>query len=446
MSRACSSLPSTPSRRRSAALRILLGTTLLLTASLLCPGCGDAPKAPAAPGEADAPEQGAAAPAAAPVVAGTGLDEATQQRVQAALAKGRAFLLAQQAESGGFGDAAIQVPPNVGFTALAAGGLLGTTPRAEVTKDEALLKALRFIVGFRQESGAIVDDPRFTNYQTSAAAGVLALAKLGEFAPTANAARNFLAQSQIAGDPSDPSFGGFPYKQDQGQAADLSNVQFAATTLHDLGLEKDSEVWQRLVAYLNRVQNYSEVNTSSYELEVEGEARTYVVGGDGGAIYGPGMSKAPDVKRADGRWEFKSYGSMTYALLKCLLFAGVDPKDPRFVLALQWISDHWTVDRNPGFEGAPKPEEAGQQGYYYFLYTATRALAEVERFTKRPFNVVDAQGRSHDWRREMCDAVIARQQEDGSWANPMDRWNEGSAILCTGYALQALAFASGRLP
>jgi squalene-hopene/tetraprenyl-beta-curcumene cyclase len=188
------------------------------------------------------------------------------------------------------------------------------------------------------------------------------------------------------------------------------------------------------------------VNTSTYEHEVKGEKRTYVVGSDGGAIYGPGMSKAPDVKRADGRLEFQSYGSMTYALLKCLIFAGVDPKDPRMVLALKWISDHFTVDRNPGFEGGADPEKDGQQGYYYYLYTATRALQELERATGTKANITDAQGRKHDWRREMAEALLERQGEAGSWVNAVDRWEEGSDLLATSYAVQSLAFITGRLP
>lgn len=428
----------------------------LLALACALAACGDkdpgqeggaaAPPATDAGREAGGPEPAQTPPTpGAPALAGEGLEAGLRARVDAALARGRAFLLARQAEDGGFGDPALELPPNVGFTALAAGGLLATTPRAQAATDPALLSALRFIAGHQKESGAIVDDPRYTNYQTSAAGGVLALAKVGEFAPVATRARNFLAQSQIAADPADPSFGGFPYKE--GEPADLSNVQFAATTLHDLGLAKDHEVWQRLVAYLQRVQNYSENQPESWELEREGEARVYVLGADGGAVYSPRESKAGEVKRADGRWELKSYGSMTYALLKCLLFAGVDPKDPRVVLALQWISNHWTVERNPGFEGAEDPAKAGQQGYYYYLYTAARALAEVERFTKQPFRVVDAGGRAHDWRQEICAALLARQADDGSWVNPaMDRWNEGSPILCTGYALQTLAFAAGRLP
>ena len=33
------------------------------------------------------------------------------------------------------------------------------------------------------------------------------------------------------------------------------------------------------------------------------------------------------------------------------------------------LSNHWTVERNPGFEAAEDPQSAGQQGYYYYLYT-----------------------------------------------------------------------------
>ena len=80
---------------------------------------------------------------------------------------------------------------------------------------------------------------------------------------------------------------------------------------------------------------------------------------------------------------------MTYALLKCLLLAGVDVKDPRVVAALGWITQNFSLDRNPGFEGAADPEKAGQQGWYYYVYTLARTLAEYERITQKPLVVKD---------------------------------------------------------
>ncbi|MFM1997256.1 MAG: hypothetical protein RLZZ111_1643, partial [Planctomycetota bacterium] len=48
-------------------------------------------------------------------------------------------------------------------------------------------------------------------------------------------------------------------------------------------------------------------------------------------------------------------------------------------------------------------------------------------------------GSRHAWRSELADAVIARQQPDGSWVNTNPRWMEGDPNLVTSYALLALA-------
>ena len=101
------------------------------------------------------------------------------------------------------------------------------------------------------------------------------------------------------------------------------------------------------------------------------------------------------VKRSDGKWELRSYGSMTYAVLKLLLFAGIPADDPRVKGVVHWIANNWTVERNPGFEGSEDPEKMSQQGMYYFLYTATRALAAYEQSTGAPLIVKRADGREH---------------------------------------------------
>ena len=46
----------------------------------------------------------------------------------------------------------------------------------------------------------------------------------------------------------------------------------------------------------------------------------------------------------------------------------------------------------------------------------------------------------HAWRDELADAVITRQQPDGSWVNANARWMENDPNLVTAYALMALAY------
>jgi squalene-hopene/tetraprenyl-beta-curcumene cyclase len=256
-------------------------------------------------------------------------------------------------------------------------------------------------------------------------------------------ARNHLVQSQIVGNEDDLNHGAFPYHSNSPRPADLSNVQFAAQALAEAGLPKDHVVWTRIVTYLGKVQNRSETNKVKVtrEVGVKDKTETVVSGDDGGSAYAPGLSYADWEKRPDGTYSPRSYGSMTYALLKCLLLAGVDPKDPRVVAALGWLTKNFAVDRNAGM-----PSDRALQGYYYGLFTAARTLGEYERITQKPLEVTDSTGRKHDWRKEIAEELLRRQAEDGSWKNEQEeRWEEGSKVLATSYAMQALALVKGRL-
>ncbi|HVW36277.1 MAG TPA: hypothetical protein VHB99_03190, partial [Pirellulales bacterium] len=54
--------------------------------------------------------------------------------------------------------------------------------------------------------------------------------------------------------------------------------------------------------------------------------------------------------------------------------------------------------------------------------------------------ITDADGKEHDWRKELLAALAERQNADGSWTNADSRWLEGDPNLCTGFALLALSY------
>lgn len=425
------------------------GTLPLLLAACWLPllgACGDSDAPAPGPAAGNAEELPAVTGGAAPGSLGA---PQTGPSAAEVLARGKAFLLrARDAEKGGWGDPAAKIPTNGGFTGMAVLGVIAGTPRAEVATTPEILAALRYLASFQGENGAIVDDPKIANYTTSVSVGAFAAARVAEFASIQAKARDWLAASQIRGDDSDLSYGGFPYKQaTTGQPADLSNLQMAAQGLKDAGLPEDHETWKAMQTYLARVQNASEGNELVLQREVAGEKVEVVSGDDGGAVYGPGESKAGLVKRSDGRYEPRSYGSMSYALLKCLLFAGVPGDDPRVERVVGWIQDHYTFDTNPGFEGGADLEKEGRKGYYYYLYTAARALAEYEKARGEKWIVRTQDGRVHDWRHDLRRTLVSLQRDDGSWVNDRsDMWHEASPVLATSYAMQALAFVEGRLP
>jgi len=217
-------------------------------------------------------------------------------------------------------------------------------------------------------------------------------------------------------------FGGAGYGN--GKRPDLSNTQMMLDAMHDAGVSPEDPAMERALAFVARTQNRKSSNPAPWAQNGTG---------DGGFVYSPangGESMASDAA-GEGRYgeklatkSLRSYGSMTYAGFKSLLYAGLSREDPRVKDALAWIAAHFTFDENPGL---------GQQGYFYYLHAMSRALQVSQMQT-----VTDAKGNSHDWRIGLVDAIASRQREDGSWKNTNERWEEANEQLATIYAVLAL--------
>jgi squalene-hopene/tetraprenyl-beta-curcumene cyclase len=217
-------------------------------------------------------------------------------------------------------------------------------------------------------------------------------------------------------DPKNDFHGGFGY--DSHSRPDLSNSQFALDALEAAGISKDDPALKKALIFVSRCQNLKgEGNDQPWAGKIN----------DGSFIYSPaagGQSKAG----GDPQTGLIGYGSMTYAGIKSMIYCGVDKEDPRIKKALQWIQKHYTVDANPGM-----PKAIGQRGLYYYYHTMAKALDVLGMD-----QIVDAQGKAHDWRKDITNALAKRQRSDGSWLNERDQWMEGDPNLVTGYALMAL--------
>jgi len=217
-------------------------------------------------------------------------------------------------------------------------------------------------------------------------------------------------------------FGGAGYGN--GKRPDLSNTQMMLDAMHDAGVSADDPAVQRALRFLERAQNRKASNSAAWA-----QSGT----GDGGFVYSPangGESFASDAA-GEGRYgeklavkSLRSYGSMTYAGFKSMLYAGLSKDDPRVKDALAWISAHFTFVENPGL---------GAQGYFYYIHAMSRAL-----FASRLERIETPNGTSHDWRSELVDALCTRQRPDGSWRNDAERWEESNEDLATIYAVLAL--------
>ncbi|MEO8270873.1 MAG: hypothetical protein ABI557_14205, partial [Aureliella sp.] len=138
-------------------------------------------------------------------------------------------------------------------------------------------------------------------------------------------------------------------------------------------------------------------------------------------VSGGGISPAGDTPSGG----LRSYGSMTYAGLKSMIYAGLSPKDPRVAAALTWIKKHYTLESNPGL---------GDAGLYYYYHLFAKALdsAELSDFTA-------ADGQQHDWRAELVEHLGKLQAADGSWTNSNSKWMESDPNLATVFSLLALS-------
>ncbi|MFN0009699.1 MAG: prenyltransferase/squalene oxidase repeat-containing protein [Planctomycetota bacterium] len=362
-------------------------------------------------------------------------EAADRAKAAASLAKGGTFLLGKQKDGKFEGRPG---KPDAGITAMAIGALLCVPEPRPPEVQKAIDSGLAWIASLQKPNGSI-HDGEMANYVTCASVLALARSKKPEYAPVIAKARDFLLvlqNDEAEGfSPDHPFYGGNSYGNEE--RPDLSNVQMALEALAASGLEKGHEAYQRALVFLSRCQNRSESNTLRYD---GGSGNVIVSGDDGGATYAPGDSKAGTVELANGKKVGRSYGSMTYALLKSFIFAGLSKDDPRMQACWEWLKKNYTLDVNPGFESSKDPT-ASYQGLFYYFHTMAKALDLYGEET-----IVDAQGKSHPWRAELCGRLVAMQRkEDGSWKNEnSSRWWEGNPVLATSYALVTLDAAMPR--
>lgn len=346
------------------------------------------------------------------VVAPLRAEDASQPTASQLVAKGVQFLRGSQAEDGSFSKEA-----GPGITALVATALLRN---GHTTDDPTVAKAIDYVLENRRDDGGIYGQgSHYKNYETSLAVMCLSEAnQQGRYDETIARAEKFLKKLQWddeeGHDINSPSYGGGGYGRHS--RPDMSNTSFLIDALKAAGAKEDDPALQKALLFVSRSQNLeSEHNATEFAGKVN----------DGGFYYTPaagGSSQAGTTPNGG----LRSYGSMTYAGLKSMLYAGVDSDDPRVAAAYKWIQRHFTLAENPGM---------GQQGLFYYFHTFAKALDAVGKD-----DLVDADGKSHNWRAELVARLAELQNDNGSWLNPNDRWMEADPNLVTGYALLALSY------
>ena len=354
--------------------------------------------------------------------------------------RGFSFLLTQQ-EDGVFSVAfGGKKYPDVGLTGIGLAALQ-TKPTALRSDDERALiqRGLAWLLGQQNEDGSFGQ----TNVNYSTCSAVMALAasdgRQSFTEPLANAQRYILGMQNAEGRDyarSDRDYGSIGYGGDE--RGDLSNLQFALEALRSSGLEESQEAFAKAVVFLQRTQNLAEYNDFKGRTREDGVWRDVRPGDDGGSAYYPGNSPAGYLDLPDGTRVPRSYGSMTYALLKAYTLCGLQASDPRIQAATTWIQEHWTVTENPGVDprlGA----DAAHQGLYYYYMAMAQALdiVGIERIEVKDAPTVS-------WRDALAKHLETSQRDDGSWLNERNsRWWENQPLVCTVYSMLALDRCSG---
>lgn len=293
--------------------------------------------------------------------------------------------------------------------------------------EQALRKGFAYLENFVKPDGGIYRN-EYKSYTTAVCLLAFTESNLEKYKPVINNAKGFLIQFQVDetdGISRDHKFyGGIGYGGDD--RPDLSNTQLALEAIKaaedyearyrqiipgntnqveieekELGLH-----WRKALVFLARCQNVKTVNDMPYAED------------DGGFIYETGHYK-PERSH--------SYGSMTYAGVKSLVYARVDRDDIRVTRAVSWIRSHYTLEENPGF---------GTAALYYYYMTFAKCLDALGEEV-----IVDDKGTKHYWREDVIKKLISLQHEEGYWVNPDARYWQNIKDLVTAYSIIGMKFA-----
>ncbi len=345
------------------------------------------------------------------------------------------------------GETVMRSFPDPAFTGFGLMALQSKPASKRTAAEQDVIdRGLRWLLSQQNEDGTF--GQQVTNYTTCVVVGALSRWPDPSKAQALKRAQKaiLMFQNTESGgySPGDRDYGSIGYGNSQ--RGDLSNLHFSLEALRETGLPEDHEALKKAIVFLQRTQNLKSSNDFSGRVphpDREGETLQVVSGDDGGASYYPGNSNAGYTVNPDGTAIARSYGSMTYALLKSYTLAGLKGGDPRVKAAVKWIQDNWTLAVNPGSDPAmgEKVKYAGL--FYYYMVLAQALDASGIDTVQVPDPDLVTSGleptKPVDWRQALRDHLASIQQPDGTWINGKNgRWMENLPLLCTCYAMAAL--------
>lgn len=359
----------------------------------------------------------------------TGIDNSILKEANVSINKAVSFQLSKQNKNGSWG-------PYGGMpavTALVANSLL-TSPEADTSRvKDSIAKAEKYLLNYAQADGSIwsKSEKGYPNYTTSIAIVTFYLIDKQKHLNIIKKARTFLKKSQFDENTGSTTVeaGGIGYGSTKSKS-DLSNTQMALEALyitHDVenestdadAVKATKECWERANKFISRCQANPTTNDLKWAKSAPGEDI-------GGFIY------SPDRTKVEGE-ELRVYGSMTYAGLKSMVYAGhlkedkLTKEDPRVKAAMDWVAKNYTLEENPG---------VGAQGHFYYIQTMAKALDAYDQD-----GIKSKDGKVNLWRRDVVKKLLSLQKSDGHWVNENGRWMENVPEMVTAFSLSSLSHA-----
>ncbi|MFO0905157.1 MAG: prenyltransferase/squalene oxidase repeat-containing protein [Pirellulales bacterium] len=154
--------------------------------------------------------------------------------------------------------------------------------------------------------------------------------------------------------------------------------------------------------------------------------------GDGGFAFTVDAAEGDEKSSRDAAGRPQSYGTATCDGLVARLSCAETLDDPAAKAALDWLDQHADVATTPGFDD--EASAGWREGLWY--YYVARRTAVLRRIAPRRS---DAQRASDgEWCDEVARLLVARQREDGGWANASPRMREDDPAIAVPLALLAL--------
>ena len=351
------------------------------------------------------------------------------QRVDGALTRGATALLARQSPDGGwrsraygaFKDGYTQTP-------FVMSALLFSPPRP--TLASAYDRGANFLATMVGPKGTIEAHLNYPIYAGAGALFALSVAKNHRHQAVRDALVQYLRARQLderhGWRPEDAAYGGWGYytgpltKPPKGApsshllSANLSSTLYAVGALQMAGVPWSDPAFSKARRFVERCQNWT--GGAGFDAKVD----------DGGFFFTPSnalQNKAGIARETPRR--YRSYGSMTADGLRALLRLGHGLRSPRATAAATWLRDTFEPHR-PAGDYPPSREVQRRSVFYYWSWSMAHVfmhLGDVDRA------------------KALAEAVLSKQDSDGTWRNDATDLREDDPLVATPLAMSTLSVA-----